>query len=531
MKRREFLMAGALGLLGGAAFTLPWRSGELGGTLQRPGLELGHALRDGGLAATALKREKVPVVIVGGGISGLSAAYYLSQAGYHDYLLLETEERPGGNAAWGENAVTRYPWGAHYLPLPSKESMHVRRLLQEFGILLEGVDSEQPKYDERLLVHAPDERVFDGTAWHEGILPEAGMAPWEKDENRRFYETMAQFRAAYGADGRKAFAIPAALSSQDPAFRQLDRLTMGEWLGANSFKGARLRWYLNYCCRDDFGTGVDQVSAWAGIHYFAARAGRGPSEEGAYLTWPEGLGRLAMELSQRVQGRRERAFVYRLNDHPGGIEAVAYFPDSGEHRTLLAERIIWAAPAHVAQHAISEELMPERRQLEVPSAPWVVANLQLRDWPRYTPGVPLAWDNVIMAGRGLGYVVATHQEIAQATHGPTVFTCYDAWSQGGDFARNRKLLEKASWSELAARFLADLRPAHPDIDRIATRMDIHIWGHAMASPGRGFLSHPARKLTALHGKVLFTHSDAAGYSVFEEASWLGLQAARKVLRG
>ena len=136
-----------------------------------------------------------------------------------------------------------------------------------------------------------------------------------------------------------------------------------------------------------------------------------------------------------------------------------------------------------------------------------------------------------MGERGLGYVVATHQDIVQATHGPTVLTCYDAWSQGGDFARNRRMLEKAGWDTLAGRILADLRLAHPDIDRLAERMNIRIWGHAMASPGRGFLSHPARDLARLEGKLLFAHTDAAGYSVFEEASWLGMRAARKAMAG
>jgi hypothetical protein len=154
----------------------------------------------------------------------------------------------------------------------------------------------------------------------------------------------------------------------------------------------------------------------------------------------------------------------------------------------------------------------------------VVANLELKDWPMHRPEAPFSWDNVIMGGRGLGYVVATHQDIVQATHGPTVLTCYDAWSQGGDFARNRRMLEQVGWAALAGRFLADLRLAHPDIDGLASRMDIRIWGHAMASPGRGFLSHPARGLARLDGKLLFAHTDAAGYSVFEEASWLGMRA-------
>jgi len=531
MERREFLKLGSaacVGLAAGGALGLSPEN--LSGTLTPAGMKLGHALRDGRLNGVKRATERVPLLIVGGGVAGLSAAYYLSQAGCHDYLLLEMADEVGGNAAWGENAVTRYPWGAHYLPLPSRESRHVRHLLHDFGILLDGVDADEPVYDERLLVHAPQERVFDGAQWHEGIFPEAGLTPWEKDERRRFGEMMAAFRNALGADGRKAFAIPAALSSADPRYRQLDRLTMGEWLADHGFKGERLRWYVNYCCRDDFGTGSDQASAWIAIHYFAARAGKGfHAEQGAFLTWPEGLGRLTGELARRSGGRSERGTVYHLTDDPQGIRASAYFPESGESREILAQQVIWAAPAHVARHAIGADLLPDRQMLAVESAPWVVANLTLKDWPRYRPDAPFSWDNVMMDGRGLGYVVATNQEVTQATHGPTVLTCYDAWSQDGNFARNREILEKSDWAALAGRFLADLRPAHPDIDSLATRLDIRIWGHAMASPKRGFLSHPARGLAKLAGKLLFAHSDAAGYSVFEEASWLGMMAARSAL--
>jgi hypothetical protein len=536
MRRRDLLKAGGAAVAGlavGSAI-VAHSPGSLTGSLRRPGMYLGHTLRDArALPGAASRRmEQVPILIVGGGAAGLSAAYYLSKAGFHDHLLLEMEESIGGNATWGENRVTRYPWGAHYLPLPSRESSHVRHMLQDFGILLDGVDTEAPTYDERMFVHAPDERVFDGSQWHESLFPEDGLAQWEKDERKRFVEVMAGYRGAYGADGRKAFAMPAELSSADPQYRQLDGLTMGDWLAENGFKGARLLWYVNYCCRDDFGTGIEKISAWMGVHYFASRGGEGKhAEQGTYLTWPEGLGRLTTELALRSGGRRERGFVYRLTDVPKGIRASVYFPDSEEHRDIVARKVIWAAPAHVARHAIGHDLVADRRMLEVESAPWVVANLSLNDWPMYRPNAPFSWDNVIMGGQTLGYVVATHQDIVQATHGPTVLTCYDAWSQGGDFARNRRVLEKLDWCTLAGRFLDDLRPAHPDIDKLATRMDIRIWGHAMASPGRGFLSHAGRGLAKLDGNLLFAHTDAAGYSVFEEASWLGMRAAQKVLKG
>jgi hypothetical protein len=40
---------------------------------------------------------------------------------------------------------------------------------------------------------------------------------------------------------------------------------------------AVLNWYMNYCCRDDYGATTNNTSAWAGIQYFASRE---PEEKG-----------------------------------------------------------------------------------------------------------------------------------------------------------------------------------------------------------------------------------------------------------
>ncbi|MCC3262610.1 hypothetical protein LLE87_31045, partial [Paenibacillus polymyxa] len=58
-----------------------------------------------------------------------------------------------------------------------------------------------------------------------------------------------------------------------------------------------LHWYLNYCCRDDYGARHDEVTAWAGLHYFASRDGHAANAgEGAVLTWPGGLAALAARM-------------------------------------------------------------------------------------------------------------------------------------------------------------------------------------------------------------------------------------------
>src|SRR6202789_179147 len=57
--------------------------------------EICHQVRDGQTFAKPPVSKRHEVVIVGGGVSGLSAAYFLQT---HDFLLLEKEAHWGGNA-------------------------------------------------------------------------------------------------------------------------------------------------------------------------------------------------------------------------------------------------------------------------------------------------------------------------------------------------------------------------------------------------------------------------------------------------
>src|SRR5437764_9406290 len=51
----------------------------------------GHRLRDGAPMPTPRRTVRVPVVIVGGGIAGLSAAWQLDRRGFRDFVLVELE--------------------------------------------------------------------------------------------------------------------------------------------------------------------------------------------------------------------------------------------------------------------------------------------------------------------------------------------------------------------------------------------------------------------------------------------------------
>ncbi|PYU78827.1 MAG: twin-arginine translocation pathway signal protein, partial [Acidobacteria bacterium] len=132
--RRKFLGLGSAALVG-----LSLKSEKkIEGSFVNDSFQIGHLLRDRAGFPAAKRTEKYPVVIVGGGIAGLSAAWRLRKRGFTDFVLLEMNAQPGGNARWGENEITAYPWAAHYVPVPGPKAEYVRELFEDLGVLKNG---------------------------------------------------------------------------------------------------------------------------------------------------------------------------------------------------------------------------------------------------------------------------------------------------------------------------------------------------------------------------------------------------------
>ncbi len=490
--RREFLSAGLVGLLPKSTPRLP------AGGFVNESQDLGHALRDSRLPSSARASRRVPVVIVGGGIAGLSAAWQLQRRGMGDFVILEFEDDPGGNARSGRNDVSAYPWAAHYVPVPDAQATLVRELFTDLGVL--GADG----WDERHLCFTPRERLFIHGRWQEGLEPHTGPAQRDRDQFARFDELMSTLRAS------GAFTIPSSRGLRAAGAGTLDQQSMAAWLDAQRLDSPWLRWLVDYACRDDYGALARDVSAWAGVHYFAGR----PEDERGPLTWPEGNGWVVSRLAQRMGERlRTRQPVTRVARN--GSAWTVETPTT----TWSADAVIFAAPLWLAPWVV--EGWREVERLE--TSPWLVANLTLDRWPREA-GLEPAWDNVIFDSPALGYVVATHQTLR--THVPrTVWTYY--WALAHTPARDaRRWLLDQSWASLATHILDDLSRAHPDIRACVSRLDILRLGHAMPRPTVGFLSHATRRRAqGARDGLYFAHSDVSGLPLFEEAQERGVAAA------
>ena len=521
MKRRTLLASATLPLWG-CSPALQVEGGFAGIHPER-----GHLLRQAPHRAMPSVTRNVKTLILGGGVAGLAAARALRLRGQEDLALLELEDSAGGNARGGTLGGMAHPLGAHYLPLPGDDAAEVQDLLEELG--LRSRQAGRWVYDERHLCHSPQERLLFQGQWQDGLLPVQGVGQ----------ETLAQYRrfATLGGAGPQAFALGHSSAKKPPGPEDiaLTAITFEAWLVREGLADAHLRWYLDYCCRDDYGAGIATVSAWAGLHYFASRHGfTAPGMEGgereAVLTWPEGNAwltqRLAAPLGDRLHTGR---VVLRLEETRQGVEAQVWDTAAQRLERWHAHQAVVALPLHVAARVVQA---PPAFLLQAANAlvhaPWLVANLQLDAPLRDRAGAAPSWDNVVYGAAGLGYVDAMHQSL-RSTDGPTVLTHYRTLMVPGFPAQlsarqARQHLLDAPWQHWRDTVLAELAQAHSDLPTKVRSLQVTRYGHAMACPVPGISSQIGlqlpwnkRNLLPKTQRLHFAHGDWSGYSVFEEA--------------
>ncbi|MDC0717139.1 NAD(P)-binding protein [Nannocystis sp. bb15-2] len=526
MKRRGFLgaTAGTLATAACGPSTPPPPAIAFVG----PDPERSHHLREGTWREGPVHETiHTDVAIVGGGVAGSAAAWRLRRAGLADLHLFELEDEVGGTARGGELPRSRHPLGAHYLPTPPPDCPALERLLTDLGVILGRDAHGRPEYAPSAIAAAPLERHFGRGRWYEGLYPAAGETAEEAAQWARWHAHLRALDGRRGGDGKPLFAIPVARSSAE--LRHLDAVSFAQHLDELELRSERLRWALDYACRDDYGCTLAQTSAFAGLHHFLAR-GLEETRGGFLLTWPEGNARLVRGMLERADlgARLHRgAAVVAVDPHAGELRV--HCPGDGRRLRVHARSILWAAPRFVlGRLLVGPDPLPVGA---LTYAPWLVASVEVRNAPRGV-GARLAWDNVPLAGSSLGYVVATHGETADERQPGAVLTYYEPLCGDGpaELAAQRQRLLAGDRSHWADHVISALAAMHPGIASEISEVAITRWGHAMIRPVPGLLFGENLALaSAPIGRLRPCAADVAGLPLFEEAFYKGSRAALAAL--
>lgn len=318
-------------------------------------MALGHRLKQPLPDLRELAVRSTEVAIVGGGMAGLSAAWWLRRQGVGELQVFELEGQLGGTSSYGLTGVVPHPWGAHYLPMPRAEHESLCALLAEMGTLSRAPDgSWQARENE--LVREPEERLCVCGEFVEGLIPGALLTTDDRVQWSRFDAELARWVRFRDAAGRRAFTLPLDQGSDAPELQELDRITAREWLTRHRLTSPRLLWWLEYGCRDDYGCTLDTTSAWALLFYHAARVTQPGEESAPFLTWPEGNGRIVRHLESQLTGALTAgALVLSVTPSEQYVELLVYHPRTDRYERWRAAHAILAVPQFIVARLLPGE--------------------------------------------------------------------------------------------------------------------------------------------------------------------------------
>ena len=357
--------------------------------------------------------------------------------------------------------------------------------------------------------------------WHEGLLPPSRRCRAERDDAGAV--PRASPPRVDAARRATRFAIPTARARWRAAHRRARRDHLRRLARREGPRRRRaLRWYLDYCCRDDYGAGS------------ARRLGLGRP---ALLRQPARLSRArrrARASARRVlPGPRATRWLARAAGRAAGRAAArgprrAARSREGRHGVEVdAWNVATRASSAGSARAVHRRAAAVRRRAPARSrrrrccasaraharyAPWLVANLQLARRSTTGPAPRRRGTTCSTARRAWAMSTRCTRAWTRAP-GPTVLTWYRAL---GERARGSARCSTRPWRAWRDELLAELSRAASRPARQAQARRGGALRPCDGDPGAG-RAGAGRAGVPRSGRLAFAHGDWSGYSVFEEA--------------
>jgi len=494
-------------------------------SLLEPEREFSHQLRkpgfiQSGWKTSSKKISQIDTLIVGSGIGGLSCARIL--AGHEkDFLLIEAAPFFGGTSAAGSFQNNPAPMGAHYIVTPPDEAVDILKFLEEADIIT-GTEKGLSVYNPRLLLQNERrrERSFYQGTWSQGIGEYLKTTSYRL---KKFYQFMDFLSELRGEDGRRWFSIPTHNSSKDPRALELFHLSFQEYLENADLLDSEVGYVAEYACRDDYGASIDQVSAWAGLHYFCCRP---RNYEQFVISSQDGNGHLVQHLlnSFSSEQRRSQTLFCSVKQENSKWNCLLYSARGFER--IQCSNLVYAGKSHALASVLSEA--PKvLRSMEKPleQAPWLVTQVLLKKVPHHLLE-PLCWDNVSKTSHSVGYIYSNFfQEEVQE---PVILTHFYPVLAGLNM--NAAHIGSMTKEELGKLVIEDLETTNPELLPYLDQLILRRIIHGMGIPRPGFVL-PSLRSIPLAENFHLANSDSFGLPLFEEAFQAGVHSAKAILRG
>lgn len=491
-------------------------------------------------ARIELQPGVLDVAIVGGGIAGLTTAWWLKD---RNVVVFEREREAGGvsrSETW--NGI-EYALGAAYIIDPASDSEDAREkrgfeLLRDLGLRDAGEDIRKSSALQRRLSGDINHVIFT----RRRILAERDVY---SPRNIGF------FREVLDSDH-----YPSVPAEDQELVQQLDTLSFADFLGRTSLQrkiygrsfgavSAFAREALEYYFWGAFGTTAEETSAYHGLNFLAA-------EYGDILVFPGGNAAITKALATKLQAARPDsvrtgATVLRVERAPDSANWHVLVHRNGAIARHEARNVVFASPLFLAPAIIPSLPDDQRRAIgTLDYRSYVVANVLLarpanklftrrafHDGYELTPvhGRAIQRNNGEAASRRNVFSDAILADFAAGRHASkSVLTVYRPHPYAAGraevlsrtYAEQEEEVRKAVLEQFGAHGLRE-----SDIEEIR----LSRWGHPMivARPGQLADGTMKRARQGLEG-VFFAHTDTQGAPAYENALASAMDAADAIRR-
>ncbi len=445
--------------------------------------EICHQVRDGHRFDRPPVSARHDVVIVGGGVSGLTAAYLLRR---RDFLLLEKEPHWGGNAYLEEYQGQAFATGAAFEDIGSV----AEAFSKEIGLELLPVNN------------------FDGTFIHGEFIPDT----WREGLDHLPYspdvrESFKKFRQAL-------LTIPVK-----DRFRELDNQPFSDF--CRGYAPEVKQWWDTYG-PSNWGARTEETSARVGIAEMQVIGDENRQDN--RLAPPGGLGAITKRLAEILEPHhRERMLtgattvVVEQEKH----QARVTYMHLGQLKAVAARAVVMATPKFITWRLVAGLPAEQREAMKkIRYVPYPVVNL-IFDKPVFNRG----YDTWCPGNTFTDFVVAdwTVRNRPGYPHKYNILTCYTPLTE----AQRGLLLTEEGTRQLAVNVLRDFQKLFPGSD--VDPLEVHIYrrGHPlyMSTPGNFTQVQPVVRRPM--ERIFFANTDSEGPV---SATSQGIVAARRAVQ-